>query len=352
MSRLCLLNAHDALILLRAAVGHPTIMNVLRAAPCVDNPELEHFDSMLRSGLSKIVNCELSGLAWIQAGLPIRDGGLGVRSVALLAPSAFLASAAATLDLQDAVLSEVEREYDCFVPHVAARWSEIFESEPLSGSAARSQCSWDAAAINHGKTALVVHNMNQIDRARLLAVSAPHANDWLMALPVASCGFRLDNESIRVAVGLRLGCVLCSAHRCSCGALVNDRGVHGLSRRLAVGRLAHHNAINDIIHRALVSVPALMEPRGLTSTEERRPDGLTMIPWSEGRCLACGVRFTGRVASEQDGAYCWGCCRICRGSQKPQICRFAAGCHFCTYGCRDTGPHLLRWYRIHHRARA
>ena len=51
MSRLCLLDTHDALILLRAAVGYPTIMNVLRAAPCVDNPALEHFDLMLRSGL-------------------------------------------------------------------------------------------------------------------------------------------------------------------------------------------------------------------------------------------------------------------------------------------------------------
>ena len=57
---------------------------------------------------------------------------------------------------------------------------------------------------------------------------------------------------------------------------------------MAVGRLARHNAINDIIHRALGSagVPAVLEPRGLTSSDERRPDGLTMIPWSEGRCLA------------------------------------------------------------------
>ena len=52
---LYLLDARDALILLRAAGGHPTIMNVLRTAPCVDNPALEHFDSMLRSWLSKIV---------------------------------------------------------------------------------------------------------------------------------------------------------------------------------------------------------------------------------------------------------------------------------------------------------
>ena len=159
------------------------------------------------------MNCELSNLAWIQAGLPaIRDGGLCVQSVVLLAPPAFLALAAATLDLQDAVLSEVELEFDSFVPRVTARWSEMFESESLSGSAARSQRSWEAAAINHGKTTLIVQNMNPIDRARLLALFAPHSGDWLMALPVASRCLRLDNESIREAVGLRLGCIPFALH--------------------------------------------------------------------------------------------------------------------------------------------
>ena len=66
----------------------------------------------------------------------IRDGGhrgLGVRSVALLAPSAFPASAAATLDLQDAILSEVEQEFDNFVSRVAARWSEMFNPGKTKG---------------------------------------------------------------------------------------------------------------------------------------------------------------------------------------------------------------------------
>jgi hypothetical protein len=41
---------------------------------------------------------------WRQASLPMRWGGLGVRGVVLLAPSAFLASAASTMELTSAPL--------------------------------------------------------------------------------------------------------------------------------------------------------------------------------------------------------------------------------------------------------
>ena len=62
--------------------------------------------------------------------------------------------------------------------------------------------------------------------------------------------------------------------------------------------LARHNALNDIIHRALsnAGVPSVLEPRGLTSSDERRPDGLTMIPWSEGRCLAWDATVSDSLA--------------------------------------------------------
>ena len=67
---------------------------------------------------------------------------------------------------------------------------------------------------------------------------------------------------------------------------------------MAAGRLARHNALNDIIHRALGSagVPSVMEPRGLTSSDERRHDGLTMIPWSEERCPAWDVTVSDSLA--------------------------------------------------------
>ena len=67
---------------------------------------------MMRLGLSKILNVDLTDFQWTQASLPVQMGGLGVRSVCTLAPSAFLASAAATLSLQNAILPKVLREIE------------------------------------------------------------------------------------------------------------------------------------------------------------------------------------------------------------------------------------------------
>ena len=47
------------------------------------------------------------------------------------------------------------------------------------------------------------------DMARLLASASKHSENWFYAIPISSCGFRLDNEAIRIAVKLRLGLDIC-----------------------------------------------------------------------------------------------------------------------------------------------
>jgi hypothetical protein len=69
----------------------------------------------------------------------------------------------------------------------------------------------------------------KIDRALLLAIKLPHTSDWLFALPISSCGLRLDDEAVRIAVGLRLGLHLCQTHLCPCGFTVDTRGLHARS---------------------------------------------------------------------------------------------------------------------------
>ena len=100
VERISLLQAYDALCLLKNALDMPKLRYILRTSPCAGNPLLSAFDDVLRRGLSKILNVDLDDSQWTQTSLPVQMGGLGVRSASMLAPSAFLASAAATLSLQ------------------------------------------------------------------------------------------------------------------------------------------------------------------------------------------------------------------------------------------------------------
>jgi len=59
---------------------------------------------------------------------------------------------------------------------------------------------------------------HQSQMACYLASVAPHSDDWLLALPIANCGLRLEDEAVRVAVGMRLGLTLCVLHKCHCGS--------------------------------------------------------------------------------------------------------------------------------------
>ena len=56
----------------------------------------------------------------------------------------------------------------------------------------------------------------------------------------------------------------------------------------APGRSARHHALNDMIARAVASagIPATKEPQGLSGSDGKRPDDLTLIPWQAGRAMA------------------------------------------------------------------
>ena len=74
---------------------------------------------------------------------------------------------------------------------------------------------------------------------------------------------RMDDEVLRVAVGLRLGVALCRPHKChQCGAEVDYLGLHGLSCRRSQGRHPRHAAVNELFKWSLASakIPSLLEP--------------------------------------------------------------------------------------------
>jgi len=299
VDRLNLISAHDALLILKSSISAPKLMYTLRTSPCANQPTLDAFDVLLRKGLAASTNTAISDTAWIQASLPVRDGGLGVRSVSKLAPSAFLASAASTQDLQvliwnGAALQDGQAEAD-----MESIWTLRHGDATPDKEHAGRQSAWDKASIIKDKDFLLAACTGQYDQARLRATAAPHSSDWLSALPISACGLRLDDDAIRVAVGLRLGVAVCEPHLCPCGHQVDARGSHCLACKRGIGRMQRHQLINDIVHRAFIraNIPASKEPAGLSRTDEKRPDGVTLIPWKAGRSLMWDVTVIDTVAA-------------------------------------------------------
>lgn len=302
IERLSLLPAHDALCLLRNSIAMPKLLYLLRTSPCVGQPLLEQFDSVLRSGISTILNIDLTDAQWLQASLPVHRGGLGVRSARMLAPSAFLASAASTLPLQDAILAtsiHAPVDEDDALATALQSWHTITDSDEPSDSGRGIQRAWDTRPVDTAYQHLLATQTEPVDQARLQAASAPHSGDWLYAAPLTAVGLHLSNEEIRYAAALRLGAVACQPHTCECGSVVDARGLHGLTCKKGSGRHFRHSLMNDLIWRALrrAQIPAAKEPAGLAATNRKRPDGTTLIPWMRGRPLAWDVTVADTYAS-------------------------------------------------------
>ena len=65
-SRLRLITAHDALVLLRASFSAPKLQHIMRATPYYDNEHVLKFDELLRTAISKISNVLLFADQWLQ----------------------------------------------------------------------------------------------------------------------------------------------------------------------------------------------------------------------------------------------------------------------------------------------
>ena len=153
------------------------------------------------------------------------------------------------------------------------------------GDATFRQRAWDHLRAEGLANHLLENACDDEDRVRLLATTCKESGAWLNALSISSAGLRLDDDSFRIAIGLRLGSSICSSHVCRhCNEPVGNLRRHGFSCRWSEGRLYRHAALNG---RSLTSihVPALLEPSGLSRSDGKCFDGITITPWSSGKPL-------------------------------------------------------------------
>ena len=149
-NNLNLLSGHDAFTLLRSSIAIPKLLYLLWTAPCFGLNSLSEFDSVLVEALSKISNTRLtfSSPAWLQASLPVKFDGLGIRSAVDVAPSAFLASAHSTAPLVSSIFPFSFPLLSPVVSSALSLWSgNVPDVHPPSGDNATRQKAWDTPGV-------------------------------------------------------------------------------------------------------------------------------------------------------------------------------------------------------------
>ena len=121
-------------------------------------------------------------------------------------------------------------------------------------------------------------------------------------------GLKLDEQQLRISVGLRLGANISAADTWLCGKIVERDGLHGLSCTKSACRFSRHATLDSLIKQTLGSLdfPPMPEPRGLYQTDGNGAECNTMNPWKMRKQLMWDVTVVDALASNRlnQGSLC------------------------------------------------
>ena len=178
-------NPQVALHLLRSCVSICKINHLLRTVPLeFASEQWTHFDNGLRLSLGRITHTSVPDQAWVQATLPCRMGGLGLRESRATQKAAFLGSCNFSRPLCHRLLEELQEIGTPLVGEEAARTALLEEGLDLNNVDLGNAGQHDLQVVIDAARLQVLHTNSTLrDRARLTACAAPHAASWLRANP-------------------------------------------------------------------------------------------------------------------------------------------------------------------------
>ena len=190
-----------AVTLLRVAGSYCRMVHLARATPPnLASDALEQFDKAVRECFSTCLAVDVSDGAWHQAQLGLRHGGLGLRSLSLHAPAAFIASLISSGHgcLDNTPLQQAVTLYNAKVSPPDTLTVESVLASPPTQKALSSKIDMN---LFHG----LLESASPANKARLLSESAPHAAAWLSVVPSIELGLHLQPNEYQVAVRWWLG---------------------------------------------------------------------------------------------------------------------------------------------------
>jgi hypothetical protein len=276
-----------AFALLRRCAGFGQLVYSIRTTP--PSAELgaicNNFDQDLLQTICHFIG-HVQPSAVPQVRRATRTGGLGFRSASQHMCAAYVASVT-TCALMDDWLPSDATGYDSAVAQVSA-----FTNTVIDASVARSQHKLseliDAAARRAEQQQ---DTMN--DLARKMSQSAPHATDWLLAIPSHDLNQAFTPREFVALVRWWLGqTVYDSAGPCpACDACSDQYGYHALTCPCWGGRIHRHHALANECARALTK--AHHNPSREKSLDgTTRPCDVYVPHWEAGMPLALDFAVT------------------------------------------------------------
>ena len=208
--RLQQLDTNTSVFLLKNAPSLPSLLFVLRSSHCYcHSDDIAPHDECIRNTAESIRNVQFDDTVWKQAKLPVRFGGLGLRSVVDQALPAHLSSRESCRRTHHAKFPppsdpSVENADDV-ITTLASSDLKIPEDPVRQSNLDFLLCSALVAAL---KPILKQHRL-----ACFMATTWKESGARLNCLPSTAIGCRLDNDNFRLAVSILIGLRICTAHR-------------------------------------------------------------------------------------------------------------------------------------------
>eukprot|EP00731_Ephydatia_muelleri_P019820 Em0012g645a len=223
----------------------------------------------VRRSFSLCTAVDTTDVAWQQAQLSLSRGGLGMRSLSLRSPAAFIASLCSS-------------GYGSLSNHHLSLYAIQTFNESVSPSDAIQSDGFVSSTVHQNQISskIDIHQFNNIltissvaDKARLLSVSSLHAASWLTVVPSEGLGLHLEPSVFQVAVKWWLGldtsngslCALCPNNA------LDPLGHHATTCKKGGDIVTRHNQLRNVLaetcRRAHLSVKVEMESYGTWGKE-------------------------------------------------------------------------------------
>ena len=145
----------------------------------------------------------------------------------------------------------------------------------------KSKKSWNDPVFD-SEIADLILRLEPTDVKRFNAFPDRFGSQWLNFIPCKNLRLKLSNQQLRIPMGFRLGSKICERHKYVSGKAVTEDGWHNLSCPKIAGRFSRHPSLNVPIKQSVSSahIMSVLEPGHLYRTDQKQPDGLTLVPWA------------------------------------------------------------------------